>query len=133
MLDLAISRNRIVDLTRAMPSLIRATRDPRKDMQIFAGEVLARIESPDAQQAIAQMGLSENNDLEVRIAAFESLAVSAKLHANLLTAEMIDGIYSIVGSATTETVLRSTAASAYGSLNLPSRRVKDLILDQAVN
>jgi hypothetical protein len=46
---------------------------------------------------------------------------------------MIDGIYSIVGSATIETVLRSTAASAYGSLNLPSRRVKDLILDQAVN
>jgi HEAT repeat protein len=133
MLDLAISRNRIVDLTRAMPALITATKDPRKDMQILAGEVLARIESPDAQQAIAQMGLSENNDLEVRIAAFESLAVSAKLHANLLTAEMIDGIYSIVGSATAETVLRSTAASAYGSLNLPSRRVKDLILDQAVN
>jgi len=133
MLDLAISRNRVVDLTRAMPALITATKDPRKDMQILAGEVLARIESPDAQQAIAQMGLSENNDLEVRIAAFESLAVSAKLHANLLTAEMIDGIYSIVGSAATETVLRSTAASAYGSLNLPSRRVKDLILDQAVN
>lgn len=133
MLDLAISRNRIVDLTRAMPSLITATKDSRMDMQILAGEVLARIESPDAQQAIAQMGLSENNDLEVRIAAFESLAISAKLHANLLTAEMIDGIYSIVGSATTETVLRSTAASAYGSLNLPSRRVKDLILDQAVN
>jgi len=133
MLDLAISRNRIVDLTRAMPSLITATRDPRKDMQILAGEVLARIESPDAQQAIAQMGLSENNDLEVRIAAFESLAISAKLYANLLTAEMIDGIYSIVGSTVTETVLRSTAASAYGSLNLPSRKVKDLILDQAVN
>lgn len=133
MLDLAISRNRIVNLTRAMMPLITATKDPRKDMQILAGKVLARIESPDAQQAIAQMGLSENNDLEVRIAAFESLAVSAKLHANLLTAEMIDGIYSIVGSATTETVLRSTAAGAYGSLNLPSRRVKDLILDQAVN
>ncbi len=133
MLDLAVSGNRIVNLTRAMPSLITATRDPRQDMQILSGEVLARIESPDAQQAIAQMGLLENNDLEVRIAAFESLAVSAKLHANLLTAELIDGIYSIVGATSAETVLRSTAASAYGSLNLPSKRVKDLILDQAVN
>ena len=29
--------------------------------------------------------------------------------------------------------LRGAAASAYGALNLPSRRVKDLILDQAKN
>jgi hypothetical protein len=67
----------------------------------------------------------------VRIAAFDSLAISAKLNANLLDNEMVDAIYSLLSSQEIDPQLRSAAASAYGALNLPSRKVKDLILDQA--
>jgi hypothetical protein len=36
-----------------------------------------------------------------------------------------------ISSGETDPDLRSAAAAAYGTLNLPSRKVKDLILDQA--
>ena len=45
--------------------------------------------------------------------------------------EQIDAIYEIVGSPDADAQLRSAAAGAYGALNLPSQKVKDLILDQA--
>jgi len=67
----------------------------------------------------------------VQIAAFESLATSAKLHANMLAEQMVDGIYALISSSETDPELRGAAAAAYGALNLPSRKVKDLILDQA--
>jgi len=77
------------------------------------------------------MALDERNSMEVRIAGFNSLATSAKVNANLLNVELIDAIYSLVSSQDTEPDLRGAAAAAYGAFNLPSRKVKDLILDQA--
>jgi hypothetical protein len=77
------------------------------------------------------MALAESNTMDVRISAFDSLANSAKLNANLLDDEKIDAIYSLVSSQEIDPKLRSAAAAAYGALNLPSRKVKDLILDQA--
>ncbi|MHC4497501.1 MAG: hypothetical protein ACYS21_00140, partial [Planctomycetota bacterium] len=81
--------------------------------------------------AVAAMALAETNALDVRVKAFESLAVSAKINASLLDAETIDAIYSLVGSQEADSKLRAAAAAAYGALNLPSQKVKDLILDQA--
>ena len=131
MLELARTRNPVIDLSPAQGSLINATNDKRFEIQILAGQILARLEGPDAQRSIAAMALTETNIMEVRIAAFDSLAVSAKLHANLLDDGMIDAIYSLVSSEEIDPQLRSAAASAYGALNLPSQKVKDLILDQA--
>lgn len=131
MLQLAVTRNEVVDLSGGLEAVIAATKDSRSEMQVLAGEVLARLESPDAQRAIAAMALLESNSQEIRILAFESLMISAKQNANLLTEDQIDAIYSLVSSDATEPAIRSVAAGAYGSLNLPSRRVKDLILDQS--
>lgn len=131
MLKLAKARNPVIDLSAAQNALISATQDKRPDIQVLAGQVLAHLDSPDAQRSIADMALTETNAMAVRIEAFESLAVSAKLNANLLDAEKIDAIYALVGSQQTEPRLRSAAAVAYGALNLPSQKVKDLILDQA--
>ncbi len=131
MLELAQTRNSIIDLSMAQVDLIDATKDKRSEIQVLSGEVLAYLDSPNAQRAIAAMALNEDNALEIRIAAFESLSVSAKLNANLLDDDTINNIYSLISSEEADADLRSAAASAYGSLNLPSRKVKDLILDQA--
>ena len=131
MKTLAVTGNTVVDLRKAKGALVNATRGDWQQMQIPAGEALARLESPDAQRAIAQMALDQANSLEVRNSAFESLAISAKHNANLLEEAQIDAIYSLVGSDEADPGLRSTAAGAYGALNLPSRKVKSLILDQA--
>lgn len=128
---LAVTRNGIVDLLQALPVLIEGTKSSWVQMQNLAGDVLARLDSPDAQRAIADMALSAQNSPDVRKYAFGSLAISAKLNANLLTDEQIDAIYSLISSEGTDAELRGAAAIAHGAFNLPSRRVKDLILDQA--
>jgi len=131
MLELAQTKNRVIDLSLARSTLKAATKDKRTNIQILAGQVLAHLPGSDAQRSIAAMALAENNAMDVRISAFDSLAVSAKVNANLLNDEMVDAIYSLVSSQKIAPELRSAAATAYGALNLPSRKVKDLILDQA--
>ena len=131
MLHLAISQNSVVDLSKARDELIAATEDPREPMQVLAGQVLAYLPSPDAQRSIVGMALVQDNSMDVRIAAFGSLAVSAKRNGCLLTDDQIDAIYGLIDSGQTDTGLRKAAAGAYGALNLPSQRVKDLILGQA--
>ena len=128
---LAITNNMVVDLAGARAALIEATVGDWQEMQIAAAEVLARLSSPDAQRAIVAMAMDESNSMEVRNSAFDSLAVSAKQNANLLEESQVDAIYTLISSDETDAVLRSTAAGAYGALNLPSRKVKNLILDQA--
>ncbi len=131
MLKLAQSRNRVINLSGAMTALISATNDTRTEIRTLAAQILAHLGSPDAQRAIAAMALNSENSIEVRVSAFESLAISAKLNANMLIDQMIDGIYALISSDQTDPALRSAAAAAYGALNLPSQKVKDLILDQA--
>ncbi|MHC4735218.1 MAG: hypothetical protein ACYTDW_12295, partial [Planctomycetota bacterium] len=118
MLKLGQTRNRVIDLSVARNAVINATRDSRADIQMLAGQILAYLPSPEAQRAIAAMALDENNAMD-------------KVNANLLDAATIDAVYSLVSSQDADPNVRSAAARAYGSLNLPSQKVKDLILDQS--
>jgi hypothetical protein len=131
LLKLAQTKNATISLSAAKNVLINATKEKRVDIKILAGQILAYLKDADAQGAIAAMALAENNDMAIRLAAFEALAVSAKVNANLLNDEMIGAIYTLVGSKEADPKLRSAAACAFGSLNLPSQKVKNLILDQA--
>jgi hypothetical protein len=131
MLKLAQNRNPVIDLSGAQGALVSAINDNRPQIQVLAGQILAHLDSPGAQRAIAVMALDDNNSLDVRIPAFESLGTSAKLNANMLVESMVDSIYTLISSDETDAELRSAAAAAYGALNLPSQKVKDLILDQA--
>lgn len=133
MLMLAQTRNKVVDLNAAQNALIEATRDKRSEIQVLAGKILAHLNSSYAQNAICAMAISESNSMNVRVAAFKSLAESAKINANLLDDRTIDTIYTMVSSRDTNTDLRGAAAVAFGALNLPSQKVKDLILEQAKN
>jgi len=129
--QLARTRNSVIDLSGAQMALESATGDKRTQIQILAGQTLAYLDSPGAQRAIAAMALDANNGLDVRIVAFDSLATSAKVNASMLPDDTIDAVYSLISSDDTDPALRSAAAAAYGALNLPSRKVKDLILDQS--
>jgi hypothetical protein len=131
MLALAQTRNPVINLSAAQEALINATKGKRAEIQVLACRTLAYLNSPEAQRAIAAMALAEDNPKDIRLSAFYSLAVSAKINASLLDDEKIDAIYSLVGSKESDPQLRSAAAAAYGALNLPSQKVKDLILDQA--
>ncbi len=131
MFKLAQTRNPVLDLSAAQDALVAATRDKRTEIQMLAGQILAHLNTPAAQEAIAAMAMAESNSQDIRIAAFGSLAVSAKLNANKLDDATIDAIYALVSSKDIDPGLRAAAAAAYGALNLPSQKVKTLILDQA--
>jgi len=131
MLKLARTRNRVVDLSKARDAVIEATKNELAEMQVLAAAILAHMQNPQAQRAIAAMALNEKNDVNIRIQAFGALAISAKVNANMLEEEQIDVLYSLVSSLEADPKLRSAAAAAYGALNLPSRKVKDLVLDQS--
>ncbi len=131
MLKLAETRNKVIDLAGAMDALVKATGDQRDELKIFSCQILAYMSSPEAQRAIAEAALEEENSIEIRISSFESLIISAKVNANLLLDSQIDQIYQLVESRETNEDLRSSSATALGALNLPSRKVKDLILNQS--
>ncbi len=131
MLKIAQTRNPVLDLSAAQNALIAATKDKRVEIQMLAGQTLAYLNTPEAQQAVAAMAMAESNSQDIRITAFGSLAVSAKVNGNKLDDAAINAIYGLVGSKDIDTGLRAAAAAAYGALNLPSQKVKTLILDQA--
>ena len=131
MSKLAQTRNPILDLSAAQGALVTATKDKRMEIQMLAGQILSYLNTPVAQEAIAAMAMTEGNSKDIRIAAFVSLAVSAKLNASKLDDATINAIYALVSSKDIDPGLRAAAAAAYGALNLPSQKVKTLILDQA--
>jgi hypothetical protein len=131
MLKIAQTRNPVLDLSVAQDALIAATKDKRMEIQMLAGQILAYLNTPDAQQAIAVMAMAESNSQDIRVTAFGSLAVSAKVNGNKLDDAAINAIYGLVSSKDIDPGLRVAAAAAYGALNLPSQKVKTLILDQA--
>jgi hypothetical protein len=131
MLKVAQTRNSALDLSIAEKTLITATKDKRADIQMLSGQILAYLTTPGSQRAIAAMALSDTNSKEIRVAAFNSLAVSAKQNGSLLDDATIDAIYTLISAGDTDPLLRSAASSAFGALNLPSQKVKSLILDQA--
>ncbi len=131
MLKLAIERNKVLDLSDAQEALVDASKDQRVPIKVNALQILSYLPSTTAQKAIATTALDQDNALDIRLAAFGSLAISAKINANQLGESQIDEIYSIVSSEEADEKLRAAASAAYGALNLPSQKVKDLILDQA--
>ncbi len=131
MLKIAQTRNPVLDLSAAQNALIAATKDKRMEIQMLAGQILAYLNTPEAQQAIAAMAMAESNSQDIRVTAFGSLAVSAKVNGSKLDDATINAIYGLVSSKDVDPGLRAAAAAAYGALNLPSQKVKTLILDQA--
>ena len=97
----------------------------------MAAQTLAYLKSPIAQNAIVTMAFDENNELDIQIAAFNALTISAKLNASMLGDDNVNMIYELISSDETDPNLKSAAAASYGALNLPSRKAKDLILDQS--
>lgn len=128
---LAAHGNKALDLKGAQAALIAATKDARQDIVKGSLATLALLDGPDAQRAVAAVALADANDTAMKVAAFGDLATSARMHGNLLLSETIDAIYGLVQSDKTDPAVRTAAATAYGSLNLPSDKVRKLLLDQA--
>ena len=125
--DLALKRSPVFDVSLAKDSLIAALGDEREAVMLGAAGVLAMIDAPEAQQALADTALSERAGTAIRVEVFGDLADSAKRSGNLLTERQLGQMNELIGSARGE--LADAAAQAYGALNLPTARSVTQITD----
>jgi len=124
--DAAVASSAVYDLADAEPVLIEALGDPREGIVVDTARVLALIDTPASQRAIARAALELTRATPVRIALLEELAADARLYGNLLTADGQANIQSLLNEADGQ--LAEATAQAYGALSLPTQKATEAIL-----
>jgi len=128
---LAISRGQVLDVSVASSALMRALEDPRPEIAKSSANVLALLNSKEAQAAIAAKALDDKTPEDLKIATFKALAKSAKFWGNQLDANTTDALQKVVETNATNLPVRAASAEAQGALNLPADRAKNLIINQS--
>ncbi len=121
--DIAIATS-VYDAGDATPALIEALGDDRPAVATAAADVLAKLDDPTAQSAIAASALSAVGD--VQLAQLAALADSASRFGNLVTAETGDALLNLVRESDGD--LAIAAGKAHGALSLPTQQAVTLIL-----
>ena len=123
---LGMTRNAVYDIARCRGTLIAALGDGRAEVKTAAAEALATIPGPQAQQAVAALGIDAAQAEPVRLAALRALVEAVRRFGGALGDKQSGAIIDIVIKSSGE--LKMAAAEALGSLNLPSDEIKELIL-----
>lgn len=122
----ALDGRTVIDYAPAVDALIGALNaaDPR--LRITSANVLALVPTEPGQQAIARLALDENNAPELRIAAFDALAESAKRFGNRLTPDLVAQVVSAAKGGE-DLAMRTAASQALGALNLQTGEASEII------
>lgn len=124
---LGLMRTTVFKLTRAEKALVDNLADPRDNVKVASANALAAIRSGSAQQAIVELGNSDQPE-PIRIAAYLAAAESVRAIGNQLTETQAQGVVDVVRSQASDAI-RDAASELLGSLNLPSDQIKSLIVD----
>ncbi|MEI7837430.1 MAG: hypothetical protein WCK05_13610, partial [Planctomycetota bacterium] len=125
---LGVSRNGAYDIQACRLTLIDALdRTTQGDVQTAAAEALAVLAGPDCQRAIVEAACKSTVLPVVRIACFNAAAESVRRLGNLVTEEQAEKVIGVVNGKDSLAV-REAAAKFLGSLDLPSEKIKDLVL-----
>lgn len=123
------TRNPVYKLALTEPALVDNLAAPRDELKIACAQALAVQSSGTAQRAIAALALSDAAD-PVRVAAFQAAAKCVRLIGNQLTEQQADAVVEFVQSTASQD-LRDAASELLGSLDLPSEKIKGMILSTA--
>lgn len=123
---IALDGRTIFNVEPAAASLISALSAADEKLQVTSLDVLALIDSSEAQRAIGHVAMDGKNSSSLRIAAFASLAESAKRFGNSLEPGQIDVLIQIARDEK-DLVLRTAASQALGALNLVNDKASEII------
>jgi len=127
--DIAMSGQAVLQVAPAQKALIGALSHPAEPLRAVCAMVLARINTVEAQQAIAALAVSDKQTPALRKVAYAALAESARQFGSKLAAAMTARLAELaVGDPDLE--LRTAASQALGALNLPGEQAADIILGQ---
>jgi len=110
----------------AEPALIGALSSSSEELQVRAASVLALLPAETAQRSIAHVALTAENTESLRVAAFASLAESAKNFANLLEPAQIKELVRLAREEENLT-LRTAASQALGALNIADNQASEIL------
>lgn len=127
--DLAVNKaeNSIFNILDVKPTLLDALNDSRKEVVLATADALALLSPQDVQQALADAALQTSRGASMQVDLLKSVALSARLHGNQLNSRQIELLLKLIADSTGN--LADAAASAYGSLNLPTERGVQLITE----
>jgi HEAT repeat protein len=123
---IAVDGRTVYDASAATPSLILALSASDERLQITAASVLALTPLPAAQRAIAHVALDANNSKALRVAAFGSVAESAKNKGNLLEESQVAALVTIA-KEDADLTIRTAASQTLGAINLSNNKASEII------
>ncbi len=123
---LSTSGNKVFDVATTVSALSNLLKSPQVEARLAAAAALAVLTEPSAQQALVNLALTDADE-KVKVAAFGLATESVRRFGNKIADAQAASVLEVVtGKGSTE--LREAAAQLSGSLNLPSQKIKDLIL-----
>ena len=127
LLRLIGTSNSVFNLSSGEDAILAGLDDERPEVRKLAGEIVALLDSPEAQPALLDKALEANLASDVRVSLFDSLAESAKIYGNRLAGDA----ERLLNAAASEEDLdvRAAAAEAVGALNLPADQARRLIIE----
>lgn len=123
--DIALESGGVFVAGEAEPALIQSLGDARTGVPQEAARVLSLINTPSAQQSIADAALQQARPAAARVSLLESLAESATSYGNHLSQSSLDGLLELVENS--HGAIAVAAAKAHGALLLPTSNLVQLI------
>src|SRR5690606_15312730 len=97
--------------------------DERPEIVTAAGDVLALLDTAEAQEALAEAALGATGELQV--ALLNDLADSATHHGNQVSGDQLARLLELVQGSTGDTAI--AAARAHGALTPPTQNAVQMI------
>jgi CheY-like chemotaxis protein len=120
--------NKVFDISQNATMLTSAMRDPQADVAMASARALAAMPVPQAQQALVERALTTTVEEQTRVELLKLLAGSLRRWGNLLTDAQADAIIAVVTDSKQSQPIREAAAAVLGAMNLPSEKIRSLIV-----
>ena len=128
---LAADHKSIYNINDAVPSLIGTLKNKDAAVATHGAQVLGSLNNPEAQKALANTALASETTGALKASLLNSLAESAKHTGNTLDAAQVNSLIKVVQTENDPST-RLAAATALGTLNVPSNQASNLILGQSM-
>jgi HEAT repeat protein len=122
--------NPVYDISKTAGVLAQVAADQRADVAMAAAKALAVISTDPAQQALADRAETATLDEKMRVDLLKLLAASLRRYGNLLGESQTNAILGTVIDKKQSQAVREAAAEALGAMNLPSEKIKGLIVEE---
>jgi HEAT repeat protein len=126
---LGMTSNPVFDISRTAGPLAALLGDKNTEVSMAAARALAAIGGARAQQALVAAAMDGKSQERIRIDILGLLSGSLRRFGNQLTDAQSQSVVELVVDAKQAQPLRDAAAEAMGAMNLPSEKIKSLILE----